>query len=297
MTPVINEQLFFNLVKNDEQLLSLHNQLDSNSLIYKELLHDIKKLSSHIRNKAEEIIQLDDNVADISKQISISDTLQRVKNIETMAGIITSRFAVFDLTANPTMLSKGEKRERVIYQKFHKAKYMLTNYLNKNVAITFSGNSLFKYAVNQTFDTLPFILLENAVKYSPDNAEVQVIFREEHNNLYISIKSIGPFCLPEDIPHIFDWGYRGSLTADSGVPGSGLGLYIAKNICKEHSITIRAESKKSEKINQSNSGEFTIYLSFFPLSHDLYYLLLHNVPFYDNEQQPRPKYKTLHIAG
>lgn len=263
LTPVINEQLFFNLVKNDEQLISLHSQLDNNGIIYKEFLHDIKKLSSHIRNKAEEIIQLDDNIVEISQQISVPDTLQRVKNIEAMAGIMTSRFAVFDLTANPTILSQGEKRERVIYQKFHKAKYMLTNYLNKNVTITLLGNSLFKYAVNQSFDTLPFILLENAVKYSPDNAKVQVSFREEHNNLYISIRSIGPFCPPEDLPHIFDWGYRGSLAMNSGAAGSGLGLYIAKKICGEHSITIRAESTKSKKGSHTSTGEFTIYLSFF----------------------------------
>lgn len=262
-TPAISEEFFARLVKNDEEISALYNQLDNNLLIYRELLHDVKKLNAHIKNKAEDIITLDENASEVAERTDIFETLQRIKNIEAMAGIIASRFDVFDLTVNPANMSRGEKRNRVIYKKFHKAKYMLTNYLGKHIAITFTGSSMFTYAVNQTFDTLPFILLENAVKYSPDSGEVQVVFREEHGNLYISIKSTGPYCSKEDIAHVFERGYRGKMAAKSPTSGSGFGLYIAQKICKEHNINIIANSNLTIKIGSVDYGEFTISLTFF----------------------------------
>ena len=124
------------------------------------------------------------------------------------------------------------------------------------------GHSTFEYLVYQTFDSLPFIILENAVKYAPIGSEVKVAFREEHNNLYVSVTSEGPFCDEEEIKNIFTKGFRGKGALSTKVAGSGLGLCLAKEICDAHDIAIKITSNRSNKIYDIPYGSFEVNLSF-----------------------------------
>lgn len=261
-TPIIGEDLFFRLKNCDMQIAEQENTIESTKNIHAELLHDIRKICAHIKNKSEDIIGLDDNIEEISKDCDIFEMLQRVKNIEALASIATSRFEVYDISMNPATMCYGERRNRTIYQKFHKAKYMLTNYMGKDIRIIMRGRSIFNYPVYQTFDALPFILLENAVKYAPQNSEINVIFREEYNNLYVSVVSEGPTCGEDEIPHLFTKGYRASAAKRTKTAGSGVGLNLAKEICDAHGIKISIKSQNSYKIGRIPYGEFEVDLSF-----------------------------------
>lgn len=110
---------------------------------------------------------------------------------------------------------------------------------------------------------MPFILLENAVKYAPDGSVVNIIFREEYNNLYISIVSEGPTCAEDELSHLFTKGFRGSGAMLTKVPGNGVGLNLAKELCDVHDIKINIKSRYDHKIGGVPYGEFEVNLSFF----------------------------------
>ena len=119
--PVIGEEMFFRLKACDTQMRDQESIVESTKNIHAELLHDIRKICAHIKNKSEEIIRLDEYAEEVSKNCNIFETLQRVKNIEALASIATSRFDVYDISMNPTTMCYGNRRTRTIYQKFHKA--------------------------------------------------------------------------------------------------------------------------------------------------------------------------------
>jgi len=70
-------------------------------------------------------------------------------------------------------------------------------------------------------------VLENAIKYG-DGKYVHISFSEEEDHSLITIENSGDGLKEEELPHIFDAFYRGSNHA--GVRGSGLGLYICKEL-------------------------------------------------------------------
>jgi two-component system sensor histidine kinase MprB len=79
-------------------------------------------------------------------------------------------------------------------------------------------------------------LLDNAVKYSPPGAPIEVSVRDGE----VVVADHGPGVAEEDLPRIFDRFYR-SATARSK-PGAGLGLAIVREAAEAHGGTATVES-------------------------------------------------------
>jgi signal transduction histidine kinase len=85
-------------------------------------------------------------------------------------------------------------------------------------------------------------LLTNAVKYSPDEAEIEVRVMEDENAVLVQVIDRGMGIPQEDIPHLFDRFYR-AHQGTAHVGGAGLGLYISRQIMEAHGGTIGVESE------------------------------------------------------
>ncbi|MCF8304448.1 MAG: HAMP domain-containing histidine kinase [Bacteroidales bacterium] len=85
-------------------------------------------------------------------------------------------------------------------------------------------------------------LLNNAVKYTPENGEVDVEVKQEDSAVKVNIINTGEGIPEQDLPHIFDRYYKISKEK-KGVEGTGLGLAIVKKILDLHNITIDVDSK------------------------------------------------------
>jgi two-component system sensor histidine kinase MprB len=79
-------------------------------------------------------------------------------------------------------------------------------------------------------------LLDNAVKYSPDGAPIEVSVRGGE----VVVQDHGPGIADVDLPRVFDRFYR-AATARSK-PGAGLGLAIVREAAEAHGGTAVAES-------------------------------------------------------
>ncbi|MDH6710879.1 two-component system sensor histidine kinase MprB [Kitasatospora sp. MAA19] len=80
-------------------------------------------------------------------------------------------------------------------------------------------------------------LLDNAAKFSPPGATVEVRLTA---GLELTVRDHGPGIAPEDLPYVFDRFYRAS--AARALPGSGLGLAMARQIAQAHGATLTAEA-------------------------------------------------------
>jgi len=83
-------------------------------------------------------------------------------------------------------------------------------------------------------------LVENACKYSPDNAaNLSLIIRDD--SILLTIHDNGPGIPPEELTHIFDLFYRSpSILA---VKGYGIGLPLAQKILEAHGFGISVQSE------------------------------------------------------
>jgi two-component system sensor histidine kinase MprB len=78
-------------------------------------------------------------------------------------------------------------------------------------------------------------LLDNALKYSPADAVVEVGLRDG----VLTVRDHGPGIPAADRPHVFDRFYRG--TGARGRPGSGLGLAIVRQVAETHGGSISVD--------------------------------------------------------
>jgi two-component system sensor histidine kinase MprB len=79
-------------------------------------------------------------------------------------------------------------------------------------------------------------LLDNAVKYSPPGAPIEVIVRDGE----VIVADHGPGVAEEDMPRIFDRFYRAA--ASRSKPGAGLGLAIVREAAEAHGGRATVES-------------------------------------------------------
>ena len=87
------------------------------------------------------------------------------------------------------------------------------------------------------------ILLDNALKYTPDDGEVEIALKKEGRMIRLSVSNtIDRPMEREMLDRLFDRFYRGDQSRSSQTGGYGLGLSIAKGIVLAHRGKIRAES-------------------------------------------------------
>ena len=85
-------------------------------------------------------------------------------------------------------------------------------------------------------------LIENAIRYSPEDTKIQISLKKVKNSLRVSIKDEGPGIAPEHIDKIFERFYRVDKSRDRQTGGTGLGLAIVKHIVHNHGGEIKLES-------------------------------------------------------
>jgi PAS domain S-box-containing protein len=76
-------------------------------------------------------------------------------------------------------------------------------------------------------------LVENAIKYSPGGGRVELRVTDEHDRLRISVGDEGLGIPPSEQTRIFEKFYRLDAEMSLGVGGSGLGLYISREIAQQ----------------------------------------------------------------
>ena len=77
-----------------------------------------------------------------------------------------------------------------------------------------------------------FNLVENAIKYSPDGGPVEVALEQMHDRLRFSVSDRGLGIPPAEHQRIFAKFYRLDPNLTRGVGGTGLGLYISREIAR-----------------------------------------------------------------
>jgi signal transduction histidine kinase len=87
-------------------------------------------------------------------------------------------------------------------------------------------------------------LLDNAVKYSPTGAAVEIEVFAENGRISVEVRDHGPGVPGEHQSLIFE--KFGRVTGEHAKPGTGLGLFIARSIAQAHGGSLEVRSTPSE---------------------------------------------------
>jgi len=109
-------------------------------------------------------------------------------------------------------------------------------------ALCMKGN---KKAISQ----LVSILMDNAIKYSPEGGTVHLTLKRQNRDLILSVANTASTVFSkDDLSRIFDRFYRMDQSRNSETGGHGIGLSIAKAIVENHKGKIQAVSPQEKML-------------------------------------------------
>lgn len=86
-------------------------------------------------------------------------------------------------------------------------------------------------------------LIDNAIKYSPENSEIKVDTIESDKSMSIRVFDQGQGIDARHLPRLFERFYRVDKARSRNMGGTGLGLAIVKHIAQVHKGTVHVESE------------------------------------------------------
>ena len=170
---------------------------------------------------------LSSNLEEVSKLDSLINNLLRLTQLE--ADEVQQHFQRVN---TKTVLDMATERVSKLASARH-IKIQQTS--NHDVQVFGDEESLIQLVV---------ILLDNAIKYSPEHKTISLTASVQANEIIWSIRDEGNGIEPLALEHVFDRFYRAdSSRAKSVAEGYGLGLSIAKMIADIHESTITLKSR------------------------------------------------------
>lgn len=114
----------------------------------------------------------------------------------------------------------------------------------KRITIQQSGTPPSVFGDESTLTQLIVILLDNAIKYSPDGSRIDIASKSSERTATISITDHGNGIEKDALEHVFERFYRANKArTNSTTDGYGLGLSIAKHIADMHHGTVTLSSR------------------------------------------------------
>ena len=114
----------------------------------------------------------------------------------------------------------------------------LANFQKKNI-VTDVDSNLYYFGEEASIVQLMDILLENAIKYAPEDSSISVSLKK--NRKYAILKVSNKAEVKKgDLSKVFERFYRLDESRNSAIKGYGIGLSMAQLIAEKHKETIRA---------------------------------------------------------
>ena len=241
-----SDKLVYSLEKKLSEISEIHNKLktqhqrqaeyiQNNEESFYSLAHDIKSSLSNIilsmemllkdKNDFEQNHELIEIAKNTAKKMNedIMHYLDRVKNKEEIQELEVSE-------VDPANIL--EIVLRTYYPEANQHKILITLELPENIEHVFWDQSKIIRVVSN--------LVDNAIKYSPQN-EVITLQLDQHENItFISVIDHGPGISEDSMSKIFDMFYQG----ENAKKGFGIGLGWCKKTVENHKGSVKVESKE-----------------------------------------------------
>lgn len=221
-------------------LIPIRTSLEQQQQFVSDASHELRTPLAVIQAHAELLLRHPDHTIEQDSK-HISTVLQETRRMSKLVGglltLARSDSNQLELDKRPILM------ERIVQDSMNKMQMLaevkeiiLHNEVDGTVPIT---------ADEERMHQLLMVLLDNAIKYTPEGGVVRVACRKLAHSVQLEVEDSGIGIPSEHLPRIFDRFYRGDKARNRQEGGAGLGLAIAKWIVDRHGGRIRVESKPS----------------------------------------------------
>lgn len=186
----------------------------------------------------------------------------RIRGLLKAADLLRSRLKLVSLLSNPKQATFGNPHPMPVYKVFDRmVRLFQEEGASNGVTIQMKGRSDNMPSVYDSFETIPLVLIDNAVKYSSrgSGVEVEVYDSEvERGACEVAVTSLGPVVDEAEAGRIFERGYRGANVERGTALGSGLGLFLARLVARAHGTEIHYTSERYAPNAFSGKNRFTV---------------------------------------
>lgn len=217
-----------------ERTERIKNMYDGQSRFLADLSHEFQTPISILKGNVECLEKIN-NIKGKDEFYTIETTLDRLSRlVDNLLGIARLNFS-----------KTGLEKRKVNVEKLLEEAYDDCSILAKDRRIKFSFSSE-KCLVFGSADKLKEVLLNlisNALRYTPPGGTISLSARILDDEIEIAVTDTGSGISRKNLPHVFERLYK---IGNNGSEGTGLGLYICRQIIEVHGGTITAESKPEE---------------------------------------------------
>lgn len=203
--------------------------------------HDIRTPLTLIKAPLEDLREKED----LSKE-GVSNMNTALRNVN----------ALLRLTTNLINFERADKYSSDLYISEHELNTFMNDIFNafqplaKIKHINFTYESNFRY-LNVWFDkekmeSILKNIISNALKYTPENGNVQVFVSENNDSWSVEVKDTGIGIPASEQKKLFKLHFRGSNAINSKVTGSGIGLMLVWKLVRLHKGKINLSSVENQ---------------------------------------------------
>lgn len=212
--------------------------LDEQNRFISDSSHELRTPLTSLKTSTE-VALLDKTMTIKEARALIKENLKDINRIQTLSDelLVLAQFQKPNTKNKFIKVSLKKILEKSIRDISSQAKH-------KNIKINLSPKQYFLNGLEDDLNKLFVIILDNAIKYSPEKSTISIKTSKTGNCVAIKIKDQGVGIDQKDIPHIFDRFYRADQSrTNSQINGYGLGLSIAKKIVELHKGQISVSSE------------------------------------------------------
>ena len=217
-------------------------------------VHDYKQINTSIRHNINVIIETKYEGDSFEKKLESAAREERA--IYESSRFLDEKLSLSRVLMNPEWLDKKELCSSFRFHGLVKKYLHIYNPLfeAKKVNVKIEGESYYEIEANSSaVAVIPHTLIDNAIKYSPNNGKIIIITNDISCAVKFSIASFGPEISHEEKEQIFGLFQRGREAIKDEEDGTGYGLYICQLVASRHlgtKVTVVQDQ------NQVYSGKF-----------------------------------------
>ena len=204
------------------------------------------------------------SITSLLRKISESDSMEEIKENSMEASLNADTIRMFldywQISNNSSYFDGANMRPINIWRMFNMPNaYFKSLMRKKSIHYTVNKENDIPYIDGfPILNAIANILLDNAIKYSPEGNDIICNFEANHrtNELILSVENYGPYLKSEELEHIYSCGTRGDYARNIGVRGHGYGLNFLSQIIEAHGGEINITSHSDSIINGIPYGPY-----------------------------------------